>query len=61
MFICKCCPHRNDAHDMNCIECCPVSRAMDYAKGGIWETTYFTCLVSGPIFGFSSAHTASLR
>ena len=40
-MICRCCPHRNDEHDMNCIECCPVSRAIEYAKGGTRETQYF--------------------
>ncbi len=40
IFICKCCPHRTDEHDMNCIECCPVSRAMDLAKGRTWATQY---------------------
>jgi hypothetical protein len=24
---CPTCPHRNDNHDMNCVECCPADRA----------------------------------
>ncbi len=40
-FICECCPHRNDEHSMNCIECCPVRRAVNLMKGNEWEKQYF--------------------
>jgi hypothetical protein len=41
IFICTCCPHRTDSYDMNCIECCPISRAFEMATGARWETEYF--------------------
>lgn len=40
-FICGACPHRSDQHDMNCIEFCPVSRAVAYTVGSPWVTGYF--------------------
>jgi hypothetical protein len=40
-FICGCCPHRCDEHYMNCLECCPMSRAAKYIKGSLWENGYF--------------------
>ena len=27
--LCELCPHQNDTHAMNCIECCPIGRAKD--------------------------------
>lgn len=30
--ICRKCPHRNDSHGMNCIECCPINRALEKLK-----------------------------
>ena len=33
---CALCPHNADAHDMNCMECCPVQRdGVD--SGGMYE------------------------
>lgn len=29
---CKNCPHRNDSHSMNCVECCIVDRAIEKVK-----------------------------
>jgi len=31
--LCKHCVHRHDAHQMNCIECCPLKRAIE-----AWQT-----------------------
>jgi hypothetical protein len=40
-FICKCCPHRTDSHMMNCLECCPITRAVELLKGGAWAVQHF--------------------
>lgn len=29
---CENCPHRNDSHSMNCVECCIVDRAIEKVK-----------------------------
>lgn len=27
--LCQACPHKQDQHEMNCIECCPVKRSLE--------------------------------
>jgi len=31
--LCKKCPHKNDNHGMNCIECCPLNRIIEHMAG----------------------------
>lgn len=28
--LCLRCPHRNDGHSMNCMECCPIQAVIDH-------------------------------
>lgn len=51
--VCQFCPHRWDRHDLNCVECCPVTRAKAAQTDSLTAQPRIVCLCGSTRFKFA--------